>query len=244
MTTPARPYRDLSGEVTVRIPARVLGLDPIRPAEGTLPPVLLGLHGYAMDAASMLPLLRRMVPDESWMIVALQGPHTTLVPGTEETADRRRGFHWGVSPRPEETRAAHREAVSGALDWIASHRGDVGRVSLVGFSQPCSFNYRLAAAPPDGLPFAGVVALCGGVPSEWTGPGDPTPASAATDVLHVSTNHDPYYPAERIAPYRGILASRFRSAEHVLFDGGHRIPSASLPKVRAFLEAALVSSRH
>ena len=83
---------------------------------------------------------------------------------------------------------------------------------LAGFSQPCSFNYRLAAAPPDGLPFSAVLAFCGGVPGEWTGPGEPTAASAAADVLHVSTNHDPYYPESRIAPYAEILASRFRSA--------------------------------
>ncbi len=237
MTAPARPYRDLSGEVTVRIPALVLGLDPIRPADGSHPPVLLGLHGYAMDAASMLPLLRRMVPDESWMIVALQGPHTTLVPGTEETADRRRGFHWGVSPRPEETRAAHREAVSGALDWIASHRGDVGRVSLVGFSQPCSFNYRLGLTPPGGRPFRAVVGTCGGIPGDWvTSPFDGV-REPRTAVLHVSTAEDPYYSAEHVAPYGDKLRERFGVAEHRIYEGGHRIPSAAFPDIQAFLRA-------
>jgi predicted esterase len=124
-----------------------------------------------------------------------------------------------------------------ALAWAAGNGGDRSRTTLAGFSQPCSFNYRVAAAPPDGVPFAAVLAFCGGVPGEWTGPGEPTAASGAADVLHVSTNHDPYYPETRIAPYREILATRFRTAEHRLYDGGHRVPSASFADVRAFLEA-------
>ncbi len=225
--------------LSVEVPLRLL----FRKPEGAGPfPLLLGMHGYGMDAESLLDVLAKAAPP-TFLVASLQGPHSTLVSGVDDP-EMKKGFHWGVSPEAEDNRLVHRRAVAAALAWAGASGGDRARTVLAGFSQPCSFNYRLAAAPPDGLPFAGVVALCGGVPSEWTGPGDPTPASAATDVLHVSTNHDPYYPAERIAPYRGILASRFRSAEHVLFDGGHRIPSASLPKVRAFLEAALVSSRH
>ena len=218
--------------LSVEVPLRLLARTP---EWGAPAPVLLGLHGYGMDAESLLAVLVKVAPP-SFLVVSLQGPHSTLVRGVDD-AGQERGFHWGVSANAEDNRLVHRRAVVAALEWAAANGGDCGRTVLAGFSQPCSFNYRLAASPPDGRPFAGVLAFCGGVPGEWTGPGEPTAASAATDVLHVSTNHDPYYPASRIAPYREILVSRFRSAAHSLYDGGHRVPSASMDEVQAFLTA-------
>lgn len=217
--------------LTVEVPLRLLAR---RPEAGGPSPVILGTHGYGMDAESFLAMLTKVAPP-SFLVVSLQGPHSTYVSGVDDP-EMKRGFHWGVSPRAEDNRLVHGRAVVAALDWAAANGGDRGRTVLSGFSQPCSFNYRLAAAPPGGRPFSGILAFCGGVPGEWTGPGEPTAASGATDVLHVSTNGDPYYPASRIAPYREILTSRFRSAAHLLYDGGHRAPSASFADARAFLE--------
>jgi predicted esterase len=224
--------REVEAFLSVEVPLRVLVR---RPQEGPGPaPVLLGMHGYGMDAESFLAVLLKAAPG-SFLVLSHQGPHSTLVTGVADP-ETKRGFHWGVSPRAEDNRLVHRRAVAAALDWAAANGGDPARAVLAGFSQPCSFNYRLAASPPDGLSFPAVLAFCGGVPGEWTGPGEPTAASGATDVLHVSTNHDPYYPAGRIAPYAEILSSRFRSAAHRLYDGGHRVPSASFADVREFLE--------
>jgi predicted esterase len=223
--------REVEAFLSVEVPLRLLARRPERaPA-----PVLLGMHGYGMDAESLLRVLVRAAPPD-FLVLSLQGPHSTLVTGVDDP-ETKRGFHWGVSPRPEDNRLVHRRAVVAALAWAAENGGARARTVLAGFSQPCSFNYRLAADPPDGLPFSAVLAFCGGVPGEWTGPGAPTAASAATDVLHVSTNQDPYYPESRIAPYAEILASRFRSAAHLKFDGRHHVPSKSFPDVRAFLEA-------
>jgi predicted esterase len=219
--------------LTVEVPLRLLAR---KPEGGAGPsPVLLGMHGYGMDAEALLAVLVKVAPP-SFLVVSLQGPHSALLSGLDDP-EPKKGFHWGVSPRAEDNRLVHRRAVVAALVWAAENGGDRARAVLAGFSQPCSFNYRLAATPPDGLSFSGVLSFCGGVPGEWASPGEPTAASGATDVLHVSTNHDPYYPAARIARYREILASRFRSAAHLLCDGGHRVPSASFPEVRAFLEA-------
>ncbi len=225
--------REVEAFLSVEVPLRLLARHP---EDGVGPaPILLGMHGYGMDAESFLAVLAKAAPPE-FLVVSLQGPHSTLTTGVDDPGTKR-GFHWGVSPRAEDNRLVHRRAVVAALAWATGNGGDRSRTVLAGFSQPCSFNYRLAADPPDGLPFSAVLAFCGGVPGEWTGPGEPTAASGAADVLHVSTNHDPYYPPDRIAPYREILASRFRTASHLLYDGSHRVPSASLPDVRAFLEA-------
>ena len=225
--------REVEAFLSVEVPLRLLAR---RPEKGPDPaPVLLGMHGYGMDAESFLAVLLKAAPP-SFLVLSLQGPHSTLVTGVDDP-ETKRGFHWGVSPRAEDNRLVHRRAALAALAWAEANGGDRARTVLAGFSQPCSFNYRLAASAPDGLAFSAVLAFCGGVPGEWTGPGEPTAASGAIDVLHVSTNHDPYYPAERIAPYKEILATRFRSAEHRMYDGGHRVPSASFGDVRTFLEA-------
>ena len=217
--------------LSVEVPLRLLA----RKAEGPgRAPILLGMHGYGMDAESFLAVLVKCAPP-SFLVLSLQGPHSTFVSGVNDP-EMKRGFHWGVSPRAEDNRSVHGRAVGAALAWAAENGGDRTRAILAGFSQPCSFNYRLASDPPGGVPFPAVLAFCGGVPGEWTGPGEPTAASGATDVLHVSTNSDPYYPDSRIAPYREILESRFRSAAHLRFDGGHNVPSASFGDVRQFLE--------
>lgn len=221
--------------LSVAVPLRLL----VREAEGRegLPaPVVIGLHGYAMDAASLFPLLARMVP-ERFRLIALEGPHSTFAPGEELGPSGARGYHWGVSSRHEENRSVHRAALTQALRWAVARRCDPARVSLVGFSQPCSFNYRLALDPPHGLPFRAVVGICGGLPGEWDAPGPGTPASRSTAVLHVSTDADPFYSPDRIAAFGERLSSRFRSAVHAVHAGGHRIPKSALPLVREFLEA-------
>jgi predicted esterase len=225
--------REVEALLSVEVPLRLLAQRP--EGGGRSAPVLLGMHGYGMDAEALLAVLAKVAPP-SFLVLSLQGPHSALLSGLDDP-EPKRGFHWGVSPRAEDNRLVHRRAVVAALAWASANGGDRARTVLAGFSQPCSFNYRLAAAPPDGLPFSAVLAFCGGVPGEWTGPGEPTASSGATDVLHVSTNHDPYYPAPRIAPYREILATRFRSATHLLFDGGHRVPSASFADAMAFLDS-------
>lgn len=225
--------REVEAFLSVEVPLRLLARKP-EGASGP-DPVLLGMHGYGMDAESLLQVLVRTAPP-GFLVLSLQGPHSTLVTGVDDP-ETKKGFHWGVSPRAEDNRLVHRRAVVAALAWAAANGGDRSRTVLAGFSQPCSFNYRLAADPPEGLRFSAVLSFCGGVPGEWTAPGAPTEASGAADVLHVSTNHDPYYPESRIAPYREILATRFRSVAHRRYDGGHRVPSASFADVRAFLEA-------
>ena len=204
--------------------------------ESPLPfPVLVGLHGYGMHAATLFPLLARMAP-EGWGVVALEGPQSAFLPGEALGPAGARGFHWGVSPRHEDNRAVHRAAVESAIAWGVARGADPSRVSLLGFSQPCSFDYRLALSPPHGHPFRAVVGLCGGLPGEWTDASPGTEASRATRVLHVSTDADEFYSAERVAPFGALLAARFASARHEVHAGGHRIPSSAIPVVRVFLE--------
>jgi predicted esterase len=232
MSSDASPLHDV---LSVPVALHLLAVRPAGTGETPFP-ILLVMHGYAMDAASMLSLAGRMSPAE-FLIVSIEGPHSTMIPGSESGPERKAGFHWGVSPRAEDNRAAHRASVAAAIEWSVRQGGDAKRVSLLAFSQPCSFNYRLALDPPHGEPFRALVGLCGGVPGEWSAaPAQPSESSPAA-VLHVSTREDPFYSLERVARFPGILATRFGSVKHRLDDGAHRVPSAAFDEIRSFLSA-------
>jgi predicted esterase len=218
----------------IRIPVRLLAAGAVE-SRGAAAPILIGMHGYGQDADSLLPVLLRVAPP-GCLVLSLEGPESAYLEGTD-VSGARRGFHWGVSTRAGDNRAVHRACVAEAISWAGAHGGDPERVLLFGFSQPCSFNYRLALAPPHGAPFRAIASVCGGIPGEWKSNDPGTGASRETDVLHVSTREDEIYSLDKIADYRERLASRFRSAAHSLYDGGHRVPSAAAGEVRAFLAA-------
>jgi len=227
-------------EAELSVPVSFRLLADLPPGSNRDTPIVVALHGYAQDAAMIRDVARRLSPEGAILLVP-EGPFSTLTPGTESEATKKIGFHWGVHPKAEWNRGVHRAAVYSAISWVLRSCGDADRVSLVAFSQPCSFNYRLALDPPHGRPFRAIVGICGGLPGEWLGENampEGTGASKQTTVLHVSTNDDPFYPAAKIEPYGRHLAARFRSAEHRLYDGGHRIPSAAADAIRTVLAAA------
>jgi predicted esterase len=221
--------------LSVPVPLHIYSEEPSSPGDGPFPAVV-GLHGYAMSAPPLLGLMRRFVP-KPFLTISLEGPFSAISRGEDLGSVKQTGYHWGASPRHEESRAVHRDSVKAAVEWAVSRGADPGRIVLLGFSQPCALNYRLALDPPHGRPFASVVALCGGVPGDWTADdaGAGTPASLATPVLHLSTRQDPYYPLEKVAAFRPRLLPRFASVEHVLVDGGHRVPSESFEALTSFL---------
>jgi dienelactone hydrolase len=227
-------------ETELSIPVSFRLFADVPPGSNRDTPVVVALHGYAQDAAMIRDVARRLSP-EGAILLAPEGPFSTLAPGTESEATKKVGFHWGVHPKAEWNRGVHRAAVDAAISWALRNCGDADRVSLVAFSQPCSFNYRLALDPPHGRPFRAIVGICGGLPGEWLAENampEGTSASKRTAVLHVSTKDDPFYPAGKIEPYGRHLAARFGSAEHRLYDGGHRIPSAAADVIRAVLAAS------
>lgn len=223
--------KPLETTLSVHVPLRLLSRGATE-GPGSAP-ILIGLHGYGQDADSLLPILLQVAPP-GFLVLSLEGPESAYLESTIASAPRR-GFHWGASTRPDDNRAVHRACVAEAITWARAHGGDPERVLLLGFSQPCSFNYRLALAPPHGVPFRAIAAICGGIPGEWKSNDPGTGASRETDVLHVSTRDDDIYTVQKIAPYRERLAVRFRSATHSLYDGGHRVPSAAANEVRDFL---------
>lgn len=226
----------LEGTLSVSVPLHLFAEEP-EAGTAVPPPAVVGLHGYAMSAPPFLALMGRFVPSR-FLRVAVEGPFSTIAPGEDLGAVRKIGYHWGTSARSGETREVHRAAVSLAVEWAVEQGADPDRIVLLGFSQPCSLNYRVAVDPP-ARPFAAVVALCGGVPGEWTKEGEPTAASRGTRVLHLSARQDSFYPMEKAATFRQRLSPRFPLVEHLFVEGGHNLPWKAFATLGAFLDTVV-----
>lgn len=184
------------------------------------PVVVVALHGYAMDAKSMIALVRpafgRLGP-----VVALEAPHAFYLgtPGTSKV-----GYNWGVSAHWESTTRMHHQMVLRVLD-DCRHRYGLGaeRTALIGFSQPVGLNYRFCATYPGAV--HGVIGVCGGIPRDWE---DPKYQQVEAAVLHISRSEDEYYPLDIARQFELRLQRRARDVEFRMLPGGHRFPSNSV----------------
>jgi len=194
-------------------------------------PLLVAMHGYGGDKASMMRLARR-ISDTRYAIAALQGPHQHVVYPEARGQALKFGFGWASNFRFEESLALHAEAVRRILDDAATDpRVDATRAFLVGFSQAVAFNLRVALADPDRI--RGIVGICGGIPgdlatNEAYRPGD-------FDVLLIGGETDPYYDPDTIRANAGKLRPFVRSVDVRIDACGHEVPRDVHPAIDAWL---------
>ena len=197
---------------------------PERPGPDSL--LVVTLHGHAMTPEEMLRLSAPLVGDEHF-IAALQGPHQLWI-NAEGNARSRVAFHWGTSHEPESSRRMHHDMILHLLDDVGL---PAARSVLLGFSQSVSYNYRFVCTHPEAV--RGVIGICGGLPGDWEEASYQTARAAA---LHIATREDQFYPPPVTELYPERLRRRVADVEFHLLEGGHRIPSAARPPVRAWLE--------
>lgn len=188
--------------------------------------LVVTLHGFSSNPEAMMRLTANMFGPRH-VIAAVQGPNQFFLSATSSDI----GYGWGASRHASSSIRLHREMVLHVLHEVGRAYGiPPERRILVGFSQPVSFNYRLAATCPDAV--GGVVALCGGLPSDWeTG----EYRSVSAPMLHIARRADEYYPPEVTEQYAARLRMRVSDAEFHLLDGGHRFPSKGTAIVESWL---------
>jgi phospholipase/carboxylesterase len=192
-------------------------------------PLVVTLHGFGADPESMLGLTARLFSTEP-VIASVQGPFQFFRDG----ATREVGYGWVTNKHPAESIRLHHDMVS----YVA---GEVGREFgipqerrlLAGFSQAVSLNYRFAAAFPEAV--RGVIAICGGLPSDW----ESADGSVSAAILHIARRQDRYYPPNVTETYPERLRRRAGDVEFHLLDGGHQIPSGGSTIVGPWLERIL-----
>jgi predicted esterase len=192
--------------------------------------LVVTLHGFSSNPEVMLRLTETMFGPRH-AIAALQGPNQFYLGMNNPDV----GYGWATNRQAAGSIRLHHEMVQHVLNEAGRAYGiPPERCLLAGFSQPVSFNYRFAATYPAAV--RGVIALCGGLPSDWE-TASYQPVTAA--VLHIARSADEYYPPEVTEKYPDRLKTRAGDVEFHLLDGGHRFPSKGKPIVENWLRRIL-----
>ncbi|MFB3828064.1 MAG: alpha/beta hydrolase [Bryobacteraceae bacterium] len=189
--------------------------------------LIVALHGFASTPEAMLTLTCGLAGARH-VIAALEGPHQFyLSTKTEETA-----CGWGTHRHPMETIRLHHDMVRTVLEEAGSEFNiPRSRRVLAGFSQPVALNYRFAATFPEAA--GGVIALCGGLPSDWE---EAPYHKVQAAVLHIARKSDEFYPVKVVEQYPERLRMRADDVEFHILEGSHRVPSKAGPIIRPWLE--------
>ncbi len=183
-------------------------------------PLLIALHGYGGDKASMMRLARR-INERDYVIAALQGPHQHLIRPQDRSQGLGYGFGWLTNFKPEESVALHHRNLNQIIDTLTAESvAEPTKVFLLGFSQAVGVNFRYAFTHPDRL--RGVIAICGGIPGDWEGEGKYQ--TSDFDVLYIAGEKDEFYPPDRIKQNARALERRARSVELRIFNASHEVP--------------------
>lgn len=195
-------------------------------------PLLIALHGFQGNKDSMMRLARR-IADGRMIVISLQGPYQFFFRLGEDQNKYNVGFGWGTNYRMEESIELHHRNVQALIDLATrKHHADPERVFLLGFSQPCSYNYRFVFTHPHKV--RGVIAVCGGVPGDWSENRVYQPSS--THVLHIAATNDEWYPRQKNLEFRRQLAQRAASLDFRFYKSPHRFPRSAIPHIRRWIQ--------
>jgi phospholipase/carboxylesterase len=194
-------------------------------------PLLIALHGYGASKRQMMREGRQMAP-EGFAVAALQGFHQHIKEPRAPGGPLRFGFGWLTNFRPDESVALHHRALRNMIsELVREGVADEKQVYLLGFSQTCALNFRLAFTYPAIL--RGVIGICGGLPGDWETSELYQPTDAA--VLYLSGSRDEFYPPSRVSDYPARLGLRAREVEARSYDAGHEITPAMRHDVEVWL---------
>ncbi len=202
--------------------------------EGDTPkPLLIALHGYGGDKTSMMKLARR-INELDYVIAALQGPHQhMLIPKTRDEK-LKFGFGWLTNFKPEESVEMHHRNLRSLIQRLTSNGvADARNVFLLGFSQAVGVNFRFAFTHANLV--RGVVAICGGIPSDWEIADKYE--GGEIEVLYLGAEQDEFYTPDRLAQFAEAMKIRARSVELQMFDTGHEVPRDSYPVIDQWIKS-------
>lgn len=189
--------------------------------------LILALHGYGMNADTMLDLTM-LVTGRDRLVASIQAPHHFYVP---DPRSQKVGYSWGTRKHGTASIRFHHQMIRHVRRELEERFGlGPSRTVLLGFSQPVGFNYRFAATFSDEV--AGVIGICGGVPKDWE-TGDYGRVSAS--LLHVARDQDEVFGPDVTSDYERKLRTRADDVEFHLLAGGHRFPSKGAAVVEPWL---------
>jgi phospholipase/carboxylesterase len=196
-------------------------------------PLLIGVHGYGANKRQMMREARLIAP-QGFALASLQGFHQHIKEPKEEGGPLRFGFGWVTNFHPEESVAIHHQAIRDLIELLIQQKiARRDRVFLLGFSQSCALNFRLAFTHADVL--RGVVGICGGLPGDW----ETSELYQQTDAsfLYLHGTEDEFYPPARVADYETRLRQRAKDVHVKSYKAAHEIVPEMRDDVREWLQA-------
>ena len=176
--------------------------------------------------------LARRIADGKMVVVSLQAPYQFWFKAGKKPRDLKVGFGWGTSYKTDESVELHHGIILRLIDRaVKENHVDPGRVFLLGFSQACSFNYRLVFTHAHKV--RGVIAVCGGVPQDWNE--NRRYLQSQTHVLHIAASDDEWYSRGQNAQFRRQLAERAASLDFRTYKTAHRFPRTAIPHIRRWI---------
>jgi phospholipase/carboxylesterase len=217
----------------------------LREPDGEAEGALVLNHGRGTDERDLQPLLDQFDPDRRLLGVTPGAPlDATDVAALSPFPVAPGGRHWYAiqrvgHPEPQSFDRAYR-ALAGFLDELLERRGiDWSRAIVGGFSMGAVMSYAVALGPGRPRP-AGILALSGFVPTVegWE------PDFGARAGLPALIHHgraDPVIGVDFGRAAARLLGDGGLDVDYVESDAGHWVPPELVPRVRAFVAAALPS---
>lgn len=199
-------------------------------------PLLIAVHGYGAHKRYMMREAR-LIANERFVVASLQAPFQHFRP---TDAGYKVGFGWLTDFKPEESISIHRAFVVQTIETLVERKiADARKVFLFGFSQACALNFRFAFTRPEIL--RGVVAVCGGVPSDLETNDVYKPTNA--DVLYVYGDADEFYALEKFQTFERNLKSFAPQTETKTYSAKHEITDKMRADVKNWLSEKIKDKR-
>ncbi|HEX8638655.1 MAG TPA: hypothetical protein VF692_11370 [Pyrinomonadaceae bacterium] len=213
------------------IPAQIkLYYDLFTPENGERgAPLLIAVHGYGAHKRYMMREARLIAPAD-FVVASVQAPHQHF----RQTGDGYKiGFGWLTDYKAEESIRLHHEFLLALIENLSGENLiDRRRIFLYGFSQACALNFRFAFAYPDAL--RGILAVCGGIPSDLETNADYEPFAAETFYLY--GDRDEFYPLEKFRSFDEKLKNVLPDFQSKQYRAKHEITDEMRADMKKWLE--------
>lgn len=193
-------------------------------------PLLIAVHGYGAHKRYMMREARFVAP-ENFIIAAVNAPHQHY----RQTSDGYKvGFGWLTDYKSEESVALHHKFLLEVIELLANQNLiDRQQIYLYGFSQACALNFRFAFTNPE-IP-RGVLAVCGGIPSDLETNRAYKPFAAKTFYLY--GDRDEFYPLDKFSSFERKLSEILPNLQSKKYSAAHEITDEMREDIRDWMRA-------
>lgn len=194
-------------------------------------PLLIAVHGYGAHKHYMMREAKLIAP-QNFAVAAVQAPHQHF---RQTDAGYKVGFGWLSDFKPDESVVIHQNFLLDVIENLSQRKLiDRRQIYLYGFSQACALNFRFALTYPEIM--SGVLAVCGGVPSDLETNENYQPFAAQTFYLY--GDDDEFYTLEKFQKYENSLRQKLPNFEAKLYHAKHAITGEMREDMKNWLKKA------